>query len=344
MFNSGVRFSDTNKITLFLNTLSTSHLFKKVIYFIQTRAKLIITFFLITMVAYNYGCGGDGDAVVVDFSKTVAVERPISPDPGSARLRVAVAAIISPKETFVYYRQLLDYIGSQLGREIEFIQRKTYGEINELLSRGQIDIAFICSGPYVNGKEKYGFELLATPEVQKGHFYQSYLIVNSTSQFYRLADLRGQIFAFTDPESNSGKLVPTFWISQMAERPQTFFSKIIYTYSHDNSILAVAKALVDGAAVDGLIWEYYNRKNSVFTAKTRIIRKSEPYGIPPIVASPFLAPDLKDRIREVIFSMHREPRGQKILNELMIDRFTPSRDEWYDSIRNMALKIASLEN
>jgi len=138
-------------------------------------------------------------------------------------------------------------------------------------------------------------------------------------------------------------LVPTYWLSQMAERPETFFSKTIYTYSHDNSILAVAKSLVDGAAVDSLIWEYYHRKNPVFTSKTRIIHKSEPYGIPPIVASGFLASDLKNRVRQVLFSMHRDPRGQKILNELMIDRFTPTRDAWYDSIRNIELKIASLE-
>jgi phosphonate transport system substrate-binding protein len=151
------------------------------------------------------------------------------------------------------------------------------------------------------------------------------------------------VFAFTDPDSNTGKLVPTYWLWQMGEKAETFFKKTIFTFSHDNSILAVAKELVDGAAIDGLIWEYYNRKNPIFTSKTRIIRKSEPYGIPPIVASGFLASDLKNRIRQVLFSMHRDPEGQKILNELMIDRFTPPRDEWYDSIRNIELKIASME-
>ena len=288
-------------------------------------------------------CSGETDIRVVDFSKTVTVDQPGKHLPESPSLKVAVAAMISPKDTFVYYRQLLDYIGRSLGREVQFIQRKTYGEINELLGKGQIDLAFICSGPYVVGKERYGFELLATPEVQKSHFYQSYLIVNRNSQFQRLEDLRGQVFAFTDPDSNTGKLVPTFWISKMGERPETFFRKTIYTYSHDNSIMAVAKSMVDGAAVDSLIWEYYHQKNPIFTAKTRIIRKSEPYGIPPIVASRNLTPDLKDRARQVLFTMHRNPGGQKILSELMIDRFTPTRDEWYDSIRNMELKIASLE-
>ncbi len=310
----------------------------------QTKTQLILACFVLAMVAYTAGCGSSSDAVEVDFSKTVVVEQPGKQPSENPAFRVAVGAMISPKETFVYYRQLLNYIGSNLGRDVRLIQRKTYGEINELLGKGQIDLAFICSGPYVDGKDKYGFELLATPEIQKSHFYQSYLIVSKASQFQRLEDLRGQVFAFTDPDSNTGKLVPTYWLSRMGEHPETFFNKTIYTYSHDNSILAVAKALVDGAAVDGLIWEYYQQKNPIFTAKTRIIRKSEPYGIPPIVASRFLTADLKNRIRRVLFSMHRDPRGQKILNELMIDRFTPTRDEWYDSIRNMELKIASSEN
>ena len=303
----------------------------------------ILSFALFIGLSFLHACSSETDIRVIDFSKTVVVEQPGKQPSKDIYLRVAVAAMISPKDTFIYYRQLVDYIGRSLGRDIQFIQRKTYGEINELLGNGQIDLAFICSGPYVVGKKKFGFELLATPEVQRSHFYQSYLIVNKDSHYRNIEDLKGKIFAFTDPDSNTGKLVPTYWISQMSERPETFFNKTIYTYSHDNSILAVAKSLVDGAAVDSLIWEYYHRKNPVFTSKTRIIRKSELYGIPPIVASPNLAPDLKDEIRQILFSMHHDLRGQQILTELMIDRFTSPRDEWYDSIRNIELKIASLE-
>ena len=304
---------------------------------------LISSLLFITLVLVN-GCSRDSDAVVVDFNKTLTVDRPISSEPESDQLRVAVGAMISPKETFAYYRQLLDYIGRKLGREIQFIQRKTYGEINELLARNQIDLAFICSGPYVVGKEKHGFELLATAEVQNSHFYHSYLIVNKNSRYQDLADLRGHVFAFTDPDSNTGKLVPTFWLSQMNEKPETFFSKTIYTYSHDNAILAVAKGLVDGAAVDSLIWEYYQRKNSVFTSETRVIRKSEAYGIPPLVASQSLSPELKGYIRQALFHMHEDPKGKQIIKELMIDRFVSPRDEWYDSIREIQFKLASLGN
>ena len=286
------------------------------------------------------GCSGDSDKTVVDFSKTVPVARPGERASLMPPLRVAVAAMISPKETFDLYRQLLAYLGHRLNRDLEFVQRKTYGEIDELLRRGEIDLAFICSGPYVAGKEKFGFESLAVPEVHGSHFYRSYLIVNKDSTYHHLEELKGHTFAFTDPDSNTGKLVPTYWLAEMNERPETFFSRIVYTYSHDNSIMAVARNLVDGATVDGLIWEFYQEKNPALTSKTRIIKKSEPYGNPPLVASKNLSAESKERIRQILFSMHQDPKGKKILTELMIDWFIAPQEEWYDNLRQMYRQVA----
>jgi len=290
------------------------------------------------------GCSGDSDKVVVDFTKTVPVARPGKRASPTPPLRVAVAAMISPKETFDLYRQLLAYLGRRLNRDLEFVQRKTYGEIDELLGRGEIDLAFICSGPYVAGRERFGFESLAVPEIHGSHFYRSYLIVNKDAPYQRLEELRGHTFAFTDPDSNTGKLVPTYWLAEIQERPETFFSRIVYTYSHDNSIMAVARNLVDGATVDGLIWEFYQEKNPIFTAKTRVIKKSEPYGIPPLVASKNLPVESKEGIRQVLFSMHQDPEGNKILKELMIDRFIPPQEEWYENLKQMHRQVVGVKD
>jgi phosphonate transport system substrate-binding protein len=303
--------------------------------FSRSRLLLVLLTFLLI------GCGQEGDTRVVDFTKTIAGARSEGEPPGDAVLRVAVAAMVSPKETLHQHRQILDYIGARLGKKIDLVQRKTYREINELFTKGELDLAIVCSGPYATGKEKYGFELLATPEIRGTHFYQAYLIVNRERIYRTLEDLRGRVFAFTDPESNTGRLVPIYWLAELNERPETFFGKTIYTYSHDNSILAVARGLVDGAAVDGLVWEYYTRKNPTYTAQTRVIRKSEPYGMPPVVASRRLPAELKGRIRQALLEMHREPEGQKILKELMIDRFVVPDERWYDTIRRMERALAS---
>ena len=74
-----------------------------------------------------------------------------SPDPPAAgapaaarKLRVAIAAMISPKETFVSYQDLMTYIAKRSGMEVELVQRKKYEEVNDLLEKNEIDLAFVC--------------------------------------------------------------------------------------------------------------------------------------------------------------------------------------------------------
>ena len=287
------------------------------------------------LLAVSYGCSAESEATFVNFSQRMAIEQPGEDSLQDSNFKVAVGSMISAQETAVYYHELLDYIAGNLGRGIQLVQRKTYGEINKLIGQGQIDFAFICSGPYATGREKFAFEALAMPQVRGSYLYKSYLIVNRDSPFQNLDDLKNRIFAFTDPESNTGKLVPAYWLQQKGETPETFFQKTIYTYSHDNSIMAVAKSLVDGAAVHGQIWEYYSHRNPAFTAKTRIIKKSVPFGNPPVVASAQMPHRVKSQIRELLYSMHLEPEGKKILDELMIDRFIAPQKACYQPILEM---------
>ena len=295
-------------------------------------ASLIIALALLALFS---GCGGDADYKPIDFSKTVPIAHPDTGTPQEKVLRVAVAAMISPKETFIYYRELLDYIGRQSGFSVQLIQRKTYDEVNELFPKGQIDLAFICTGPFAASREKFGFEALATPQVRGQPFYQSYLIVPKDSPYQTLEDLKGRVFAFTDPDSNTGAMVPRYWLAQLGETPESFFSKTIFTYSHDNSILAVAKGLVDAAAVDGHQWEYFERFSPAYTSKTRVIFKSQPFGAPPLVASSRLPEDVKSKICNLILSLHQNPEGKRILQNLLIDRFVAPQEEWYETARAM---------
>jgi len=299
-------------------------------------ASLILILALLTALS---GCGGDSDYKPVDFSRTIVVAQPETKSVTDNVLRVAVAAMISPKETFVYYQELLEYIGKNSGFRVQLIQRKTYDEVNQLFLKGEIDLAFICTGPYAVGKNRYGFEALATPQVRGQPFYQSYLIVPKESPYQRFEDLKGRVFAFTDPDSNTGAMVPRFWLAKLGQSPESFFSKTIFTYSHDNSIMAVAKGLVDAAAVDGHQWEYFERFNPTHTSKTRVILKSQQFGGPPLVASARLPGDFKSKIRELILSLHQNPEGKRILEKLLIDRFVAPREEWYEPARAM---IASL--
>lgn len=255
-------------------------------------------------------------------------------------LRLGMGAMITPKEGYVYYKQLKDYLEEKFDRPIQLVDRENYDQVNKLLESGGLDVAFTCAGPYVEGHEKFGLELLAVPLVNGKPFYHSYIIVPQDSPVRDFAGLRGKSFAFTDPKSNSGCLVPTYMLARMKETPDSYFAKHIYTYGHDKSINAVARKMIDAAAVDSLIWDYTQWKHPELTAKTRIVTTSPPYGIPPIVVRKDTDPAIKRQLREILLHMHESQRGREILANMMIDRFAEGNDRDYDSIREMNAWIA----
>lgn len=256
-------------------------------------------------------------------------------------LRIGMGAMITPKDGYIYYQRLQKYIEKKLGRPVQLVDRENYDEMNALLESGSVDAAFVCAGPYVEGKKKFGMELLAMPLVKGKPIYYSYIIVHKDSPIKDLQGLRGKAFAFTDPKSNTGKLVPTYMLAKINETPEHFFARTDFTYGHDKSIRAVAQKLVDGAAVDSLIWEYAARKTPELTAQTKVIVTSEPYGIPPLVVRPGIAPDMKKRLMNVIVSAADDPEGKEILDGMMIDRFVAGDDKNYDTIRQMNVWIAA---
>lgn len=250
-------------------------------------------------------------------------------------LRLAVAAIISPKGTADSYRGLAAYLGQKLGRPVELIQRRTYAEANELIERSQVDLAFVCTSAYIAGHKDFGMELLAAPEVNGEQVYYSTLIVPAASPAKTMADLHDKVFAFTDPMSHSGRVYPTYLLQQLGTSPEAFFSRTFFTYSHDRAIQAVAEGVADSAAVDSLVLDYALAREPTLAERVKIIHQSPPFGIPPVVVPPNLSPKLKAELRQLLLDMPADPAGRPILTELGLDRFTVPDDRIYDSARRI---------
>jgi phosphonate transport system substrate-binding protein len=299
--------------------------------------------FALAIAALMHGCGRDHARIkVIDIKKT-EVES-VTARHTAKPIRIAVGAVLTPKEGFGYYRQLLDYIGEKLQRPVEYVDKKTYAEINALLRDGAVDMAFVCSKPYVDGNRDFGLELLCAPQVNGGTVYHSYIIVPTDSTAKSLADLKGKTFAFSDPMSNSGKLAPTFMLSEIDQTPDSFFRKHIYSYAHDRTIQLVARQVVDGGAVDSIVWECENQLNDEHTARTRIIARSQPFGIPPVVVPQRLDRQLKANLKGILLNTHHDDQGRKILKGMMLDKFVEIDDSAYNSIRQMETSIARLGN
>ncbi|RMD85778.1 MAG: phosphate/phosphite/phosphonate ABC transporter substrate-binding protein [Candidatus Dadabacteria bacterium] len=310
---------------------------REIIRFVSA-AKTVVAV-LVAVAAAVPACRGRDEVVSVDPNSDRVVQTREARAGGEA-IRFAVAPVLSPEKAFPSYRLLTQYLSHRLKTPVELVQRKTYLEVNEMLRRGAIQFALICTGAYVVGEHDFGLELVAVPRYQGKLTYQSLLVVRRDSSVQNVEDLRGRPIALSDPLSNSGYFYPIYLIRSLGEDPRTFFGRMFFTYSHDSSMLAVQEGIADAAAVDSLIFEYEIEKKPELRKAFRIIHRSPPYGINPVVAATNTPAPLVQRFRDALLSMSSDSEGRRVLELLRLDEFTRPPPDLYDSARRMILSVA----
>lgn len=282
-------------------------------------------------------CGQEPAEPRISFSdvETSARETPPLVKP----IRVAIASTVSPQRNLRDYERMLQYLGRKLGMPVEVVQRSGYSECIALLENREVEAAFVCSGPYVEARERFGAEALVVPRVRGEGTYCAYVIARKGGPIHRFADLRGKVFAFTDPLSTTGKLYPSRLLAKLGVPAEAYFSRTIFTWGHDNSVEAVAHGLADGASVSSLVWEGLAKSGASVAAQTKVIERSASFGMPPVIVHPRLDPELKKRLRGVFLRMHLDPEGRALLGQAGIGRFTEGKDSDYDGVRRMRAAV-----
>ncbi|MDP2826307.1 MAG: PhnD/SsuA/transferrin family substrate-binding protein [Sulfuritalea sp.] len=230
------------------------------------------------------------------------------------------------------------WLEKRMGRDVAFVRRGSYREIVDLLRAGKLDFAWLCGAPYVRFRRD--LVLVAVPLWRGRPYYQSYLIVPADDTRTRaLSDLRGKVFAYSDPDSNSGYLYPQHSLLTQGETPSTFFSRTFFTWAHRKVVEAVGIALADGGAVDGYVWEVLNETHPELTRATRVVDRSGLLGYPPFVARADLPVAEIERFRNALLGMAGDLAGLDLLSTLHLDGFTPGKPSIYDEIARMAERV-----
>jgi phosphonate transport system substrate-binding protein len=247
-----------------------------------------------------------------------------------APLRFALTPVLLTSD-LVMLEQLKAYLAQAMHRPVQLLTRRTYQEITALLVTRQVDAAWICGYPFVAYRSELA--LVAVPVWNGKPLYRSYLIVRRDAKAEKLSDLAGTVHAFSDPDSNSGYLVTTAALVEMGTSPSKFFRQFFYTYGHRNVVRAVSAGLATGGSVDGYVYDVVGQTEPELVAGTRIIRKSELLGFPPIACA---AADANSpvilQLRQALVNMPADANGRAVLTMLRLDGFSVEQPELFDGI------------
>jgi len=226
-----------------------------------------------------------------------------------------------------------------LGVKVKYTTATDYRGTIEALKFGKAQLGHLGPKSYVEASTNNyaNVEPIAQLQLANGSLgYRSCLIVHADSDIFSPEDTAGKTFAFNDPNSTSGYLVPSaFFMMEMGIDPQKHFAKVIFSGSHEASILAVANKKVEVASTNLPDVQQLTRENKVPRGGLRVIWVSRLIPNDPIVIRRDMPASLRSAVVESLTTMKtRNPEAFKEIGA-WLGNFVPADDAKYSVIREL---------
>jgi phosphonate transport system substrate-binding protein len=142
------------------------------------------------------------------------------------------------------------YLSRELGTKVVLRVANDYAAVIEGQRSGTVQIANYGPAAFararVTGVATEAILIRVNADGTKGYYSVFYVLANSP--YRSIDDVRGRNLGLVDPNSASGNNMPRFALSKRGINPETFFSKVVFTGSHENAVIALAQGQVDVCA------------------------------------------------------------------------------------------------
>lgn len=283
--------------------------------------KSILIAILIFLSIFTGGCGNQSKEITVGFIPTN--------DP--AKMEESLQA-------------MKDYLEKEIGVKIKIFIKKDYLSLVDDMKKKQVDIGWFGAFSYVTAEKELELEpLVLRYKKEMGKSYQSLIITQADSRINTIEELKGKSFAFVDPASTSGFIMPYALFKSRNIEFESYFSKSIYSGTHDYVARDVLARKVDAGAISSSTLTNLLKANTISSDIIKIIWKSEEIPGPPFVARADLNKGLKDGFKKAMLEIHaKDPQAMAVYDQ-SVEKFVEFDAGLYNGVRNIA-KILNKDN
>lgn len=254
----------------------------------------------------------------------------------------------------VTWEPFLADMSEQLGRPVEGFYATDYAGVIEAMGANKIQIAWYGGKSYIEAAKRSNAEAFAqTVSLDGSKGYYSHLITNVENPIVAEIDLEAGngdeyvienaadlTFAFNDPNSTSGFLVPTYYVfAQNGANADDIFSELVFAGSHEATALAVANNQVDVATNNNENLDRLKETSPGDLEKIQIIWTSPVIPSDPIAYRNDLPDCLKTQIQDFMYNYDNE----EVLTALQWQGLDPATDADWNTIRELQIAKDLLE-
>lgn len=246
-------------------------------------------------------------------------------------------------------------MSEQLGIPVKAFYATQYAGVIEAMRFGQVQLAWYGGKSYIEAAKRAEAEVFAqTVNADGTKGYYSHLIMNKNNpKLSEAKQLGGDkfviqnspdlTFAFNDPNSTSGYLVPSYYIfAQNGVNPKQAFKRLTFAGNHEATALAVANNQVDVATNNSESLSRLEKTNPQARENIEVIWTSVLIPSNPIAWRKDLPEEIKTKLKDFFYNY----KDESILAPLAWQGFDPATDNVWNPIRELDIgeKILAIQS
>lgn len=272
-------------------------------------------------------------AAVASLGLVTSVAMAKNPADWPDKVRIGIIPTESNTAIQTRFKPLTDYLTKVLDVKIEIMSASDYASVIEAMRFKKIEIAYYGPKSYCEASDRANAEAVVVDKALDGTTgYYGIIISKKGSGINNMEDAKGKTFAFTDPNSTSGCLVPmVHFLVDLDVKPEKYFSKVMFSGSHEASMLSVKNGNIQVAATNDIDLHKAQDTGRIGKNDFNILWTSKQ-----IVGSLWavrgdLPASFKTAFRNAMINM----KDKEYLETLGVMGWVPIDDSAYDSIRKV---------
>lgn len=321
--------------------------------FTQWSARFFLVFAGSAMIA---SCSAGGQNMAEEASDSVGTAAETCA-PELAEIDFGIISTESQDNLKTQWEPFLEAMEAELGRPINGFYATDYAGVIEAMGAGKVQLAWYGGKSYIEAADRSEAEAFAqTVNADGTKGYYSHLITNKGNPIlenidveagngdqYVIENAANLTFAFNDPNSTSGFLVPSFYVfAKNNINPNDAFSELVFAGSHEATAQAVANNQVDVATNNCENLLKIEQGDPEAFENIQIIWTS------PVIPSDPLAyrKDLPDCLKEQVQNFFYNYKDAAVLEPLGWQGFDPAADADWNTIRELDIgrKMMEVQN
>ncbi|MGE3975582.1 MAG: phosphate/phosphite/phosphonate ABC transporter substrate-binding protein [Bdellovibrionales bacterium] len=242
------------------------------------------------------------------------------------------------------------YLAEHTPYKYKFAIPASYVAVVEAFGTKRADVASLATFGYIMAHDKHGVEAKITVVRFGADTYKAQIVARTDGPVKKVEDITGKKFAFVDPASTSGYLLPAKLFADKGIKP----SETVFAQKHDNVITMVYQGQVAAGATfytepeKGVIQDARRLVKTQFPdveKKVKIVELTDPIPNDPFVFRKDLPEEVKEKIITALLDFAKTEEGKKVLYDLYgITDLKRSSDATYDSVRALLTKLGTSAN